>query len=188
MTALPYGSPAHHSFITNVGLITSTGPHGENVMAAEWTHHISYEPGMIAVCLGPNKATAENILATAEFGVSIASTDQNVIASIAGSKHGKEYDKVAALKELGYQFLPGATIKPPTVEGARLRAECRLIDHRTYGDHIMFVGEVQRAETDESKDPAAYHKGKYWHVGENIPKPPQEEMERIKAVVERYRK
>ena len=36
-------------FLTNVGLITSDGPYGPNVMAAEWTHHISYSPGLIAV-------------------------------------------------------------------------------------------------------------------------------------------
>lgn len=52
---IPYGSLAHHAFVTNVGLVTSTGPHGENIMAAEWTHHLSYKPGMVAVCLGPNQ-------------------------------------------------------------------------------------------------------------------------------------
>ena len=29
-------------FVTNVGLITSDGPYGADVMAAEWTHHMSY--------------------------------------------------------------------------------------------------------------------------------------------------
>jgi flavin reductase (DIM6/NTAB) family NADH-FMN oxidoreductase RutF len=35
-------------FVTNVGLITSDGPLGPNIMAAEWTHHISYSPSLIA--------------------------------------------------------------------------------------------------------------------------------------------
>ena len=35
-------------FVTNVGLITSVGPLGPNIMAAEWTHQISYSPSLIA--------------------------------------------------------------------------------------------------------------------------------------------
>jgi hypothetical protein len=36
-------------FLTNVGLITTDGPYGPNVMAAEWTHHVSYSPSLIAI-------------------------------------------------------------------------------------------------------------------------------------------
>ena len=35
-------------FVTNVGLITSEGPLGPNIMAAEWIHHISYSPSLVA--------------------------------------------------------------------------------------------------------------------------------------------
>jgi hypothetical protein len=33
-----------NKFITNVGLITSNGPFGADVMGCEWTHHVSYNP------------------------------------------------------------------------------------------------------------------------------------------------
>jgi flavin reductase (DIM6/NTAB) family NADH-FMN oxidoreductase RutF len=36
-------------FLTNVGLITTNGPLGPDIMAAEWTHHISYSPSLISV-------------------------------------------------------------------------------------------------------------------------------------------
>ena len=48
---LPWGDEISNKFITNVGLITSDGPFGADVMACEWTHHISYSPGLIAVCI-----------------------------------------------------------------------------------------------------------------------------------------
>ncbi len=48
---LPWGDEKSNKFVTNVGLITSNGPYGHNIMAAEWTHHISYNPGLIAVCI-----------------------------------------------------------------------------------------------------------------------------------------
>lgn len=56
-------------FITNVGLITSDGPYGPDVMAAEWTHHISYSPSLIAVNIRGQDATAHNIIESKEFGI-----------------------------------------------------------------------------------------------------------------------
>ena len=58
---LPWGDERTKQFVTNVGLITSNGPYGDNVMAAEWAHHVSYEPGLIAVCINPKDATHKNI-------------------------------------------------------------------------------------------------------------------------------
>ena len=49
MIDLKSKSEGANKFITNVGLITSTGPHGHNIMAAEWTFQISYDPGYISV-------------------------------------------------------------------------------------------------------------------------------------------
>ena len=45
-------------FVTNVGLITSDGPYGADVMSAEWTHHMSYSPCLIAVNIRGHDATA----------------------------------------------------------------------------------------------------------------------------------
>ena len=56
-------------FLTNVGLITTDGPYGPNVMAAEWTHHISYSPSLIAINVRGDDATAANIDRSKEFGV-----------------------------------------------------------------------------------------------------------------------
>src|SRR3989344_5054157 len=64
---LPWGDPRSIQFITNVGLITSDGPNGPDIMSSEWTHHISYNPGLIAVCIRPGGATHENIRSSKEF-------------------------------------------------------------------------------------------------------------------------
>ena len=59
-------------FLTNVGLITTDGPYGPNVIAAEWTHHVSYSPSLIAINVRSDDATAENINQSKEFGVNLA--------------------------------------------------------------------------------------------------------------------
>ena len=58
-------------FITNVGLITSNGPAGIDIMAAEWTHHISYSPILISINVRAHDVTAENIQSSKEFGVNL---------------------------------------------------------------------------------------------------------------------
>lgn len=185
---LPWGDEKTVQFITNVGLVTSNGPYGNNVMACEWTHHVSYSPGLVAVCIGPNKATLENIRKLKEFGVSLASTDQDVLASIAGGNTGKEINKIEALKELGFKFYDAKKIKALMVEEAVVNVECKLFKEIPLGDHVMFVGEVVETSINKNKDPIAYHKVKYWKLGENIPKPAQNELERIKRIVEKHRK
>ena len=95
---LPWGDSRSNQFVTNVGLITSNGPYGHNIMAAEWTHQISYEPGLIAVCINPRDATHANIAKTKEFGVNLCVSDQNVMSSVAGGNSGKSVDKISALR------------------------------------------------------------------------------------------
>ncbi len=173
--------------VTGVGLITSNGKHGNNIMAAEWTHHVSYDPGLIAVHIGPHKATAQNIVETKEFGVSIASEEQNILSSIAGGQSGKDYDKIAALKELGYGFYKAKKIDVMMVKGAATNAECKLVDTIKMGDHTMFIGEVVSL-IGTSEKPIIYHHGKYWKTGEQVMKPSKDELDKIKEIIEKHKK
>lgn len=183
---LSYGSDGAKKFITNIGLITSYGSYGYNIMSAEWTHHISYSPGIIAVCINPDHLTHENISKTKEFGVNICAVDQHVIASIAGGISGKNVDKIKILKELGFEFYKAKKINVLMVKGASLNAECKLIRKIKLGDHTMFVGEVITYHTTD-KEPLAYHKGKYWKIGKNIRKPNDKELEKIDLIIEKYK-
>jgi flavin reductase (DIM6/NTAB) family NADH-FMN oxidoreductase RutF len=45
-------------------------------------------------CIGPGKAIHENICASKEFGISLASQQQAALASIAGNSSGREVDKI----------------------------------------------------------------------------------------------
>lgn len=187
---LPWGDEKTKQFVTNVGLITSNGPYGQNIMACEWTHHISYSPGLIAVCISPNDATHANIEKTREFGVSLCSTEQNVLSSISGGSTGKEVDKIGALKELGFKFFKAKKIDVLMVEGAALNLECKLAKKIKLGDHTMFVGEVVESYPPLNKEPLVYHGQKYWRLGANanIPRTDDNEMEGIKNIVEKHRK
>ena len=183
-----WGDERTQQFITNVGLVTSTGPFGANVMACEWTHLLSYRPALIAICIRPGDATYENIRATKEFGVNLASTDQAMMSSVSGGTTGKEVDKVKALKEMGFKFYQAKNIKAPMVDEAALNMECKLVKEMPLGDHTMLVGEVIEAGVNSERMPLAYHQGRYGQVQLNVPRPSPEERERLAEIVRKHRK
>ena len=185
---LPYGEERTKVFVTNVGLITSNGPCGHDIMACEWTHHVSYSPGLIAVCINPRDATHDNISKTKEFGVNLCASDQNVLSSISGGNSGKNINKIEALKELGFKFFKSKKIDVMMVEGAAMNAECKLLKKIKLGDHTTFVGKVVELYPASRKEPLVYHGQKYWKLGQNIPKPQQDELGRIGKVIEKHKK
>lgn len=149
----------HRYFATTVGLITTKGSkHGQNVMAAEWTMHVSYEPMLIAIFVHESP-TYWNILETRAFGVNIASDDQAELVNIAGGYSGTEIDKLAL--PCAFQRYRARHIDVPMIKGCSLNAECRVTLIEKMGDHVMVVGEAISAKFDEKKFPLIYTRGNY---------------------------
>lgn len=149
----------HRYFATTVGLITTKGSkHGQNVMAAEWTMHIAYEPMLIAVFVHESP-TYWNIEETRVFGVNIASDDQAELVNIAGGYSGTEIDKLAIPNT--FETYRAKHIDVPMIKGCALNAECKVIATQKMGDHIMVVGEAVSAKFDEKKFPLIYTRGNY---------------------------
>ncbi len=184
---LAWDDPRMRKFVTNVGLITTDGPEGPNIMAAEWTRHVSYAPSMIAINIYTKHATYRNIRATKEFGVNICAADQSLVSNVAGGAPGSAVDKIAALKELGVKFHAAKKIKPQMLSGASMNAECRAVKEEMVGDHAMIIGEVLEVSASENP-PLIYHAGRYYTLGEHVPKPPASELERIGQIVAKHKK
>ncbi len=157
---------AFRAFTTTVGLLTTSDGRGPNVMAAEWTFNVSYEPFLIMVVVRPHHATHGAIEATKEFGVSLCSEGQARQAHFAGSYSKDEMDKLSS--EM-FETYPATQIRAPLIKGAILNAECKLVGQFTVGDHTAFVGEVVAATWDPSKRPLVLHRG-YRRISERIPK------------------
>jgi len=149
----------HRYFATTVGLITTKGSkHGQNVMAAEWTMHVAYEPMLIAIFVHESP-TYWNIEETRVFGVNIASEDQAELVNIAGGYSGIEIEKLTIPRTFATQW--AKYIDVPMIKGCSLNAECKVTKIEKIGDHIMVVGEVLSARFDEKKFPLIYTRGNY---------------------------
>jgi len=179
---------AWRKFVTGVGLVTSNGPAGYNIMACEWTFNISYEPFLIACAINFRDATNANIKKTKVFGASIAGDKQATLASASGGATGWEYNKIAALKELGFKFSKAKKIDVLMPKDTALSAECKVIKIIRLGDHDLFVGKVVNWSVNEKINPYAKHQGRYWYIGKNLPKPSDKRRAEIEAIIEKHKK
>lgn len=157
---------AQRYFMTGVSMITSAGSNGQNVMAAEWTMQISYEPMLVAVFIHEGSSTLENIKETKEFGVNVASEAQTTAVSIAGGYSRKEIDKLAIRDS--FQLIKSKKIKPPLITDCIVNAECKLVTTKRIGDHTIVVGKVVSMKYDKTKKPLVYHQGRYFKIGSMI--------------------
>lgn len=154
---------AQRFFMTGVSLITSYGPQGKNVMAAEWTMQISYNPLLIAVFIHKGSITLDNIKSTKKFGINMASEKQSTLVSIAGGYSRKEIDKLKVYDL--FKITESKKTHLPMICGCVVNAECKLIAIKKIGDHDMVVGEVISIKHDETKKPLVYHRNRYFQVG-----------------------
>lgn len=147
-------------------MITSDGHLGKNVMAAEWTLQISYDPLLIAIFLHESSITLKNIRRTKEFGVNVASDKQSSLVNIAGGYSGSEIEKLKVKNS--FTFLKSRYIKSPMIANCVINAECRLFSIKKIGDHFMIVGKVVAMRYNKTKKPLLYHTGKYFQIGSLI--------------------
>lgn len=154
-----------HSTST-VGLVTSRHGAGVNVMAAEWTYFVAKEPPHVAIGVHDDNLTQELVLEHGEFGVTLCTADQAVLADFVGSMSGRDIDKTSS--EL-VTLVPPVVTSTPRVAGGVLSAECVVREIVKLPNYRLIVGEVVYAEVDEaaSADPLVKH-GAMYRIGAPI--------------------
>ncbi len=159
---------AYRAFTTTCALITTDGPQGPNVMAAEWTFNVSYRPFLILLAIDPANRTHDMILESKEFGVNLVAEDQLAAMGFAGHYSKADTDKLSSRL---FETFPAERIRAPLIRGAVLNAECRLVEHYPMGDHTAFLGEVLEFSVHPDKAPLVLHHGSH-RLGERIARAP----------------
>jgi len=120
-------------------IVTSRSGEKENAMAAAWHSAISFQPPLYGVSISPRRLTYKLILESGEFGVNFVPWEKaDLVAAVGGAK-GEEMDKFAAFH---IEKVKPYKLSVPILKDAYTAYECRLTDHKTYGDHEWFVGEI----------------------------------------------
>jgi flavin reductase (DIM6/NTAB) family NADH-FMN oxidoreductase RutF len=93
-----------------------------------------------------------------EFVLNYPSEDQAEGAWICGTRSGRDVDKI---KLAGFKLVDSKVVKVPTIEGATVAFECKVLDQFETGDHTVFVGKVVGTSGNPDKPKHLYVSSKY---------------------------
>lgn len=152
-------------FINSVSILTVYVAGVVNAMSTEWCAPVSFKPPLIGVFVGEERFTRTLVEQADTFGISLLSDDQAWIARACGRHSGREVNKIEAFQ---IPTEPALYIPAPLIAGASAHIECRTLDKRRYGSHLLVVGEPLRAVGNPHKGTLAYHRGHYYRLGEEV--------------------
>ncbi len=122
-------------FGTGVTVITASGPDGLVGMTANSFSSVSLDPPMVLWSAKRGSPSFSAFEGASHFTVNILGADQ-----VQASKH---FGKSGPDKFEGMDWAPGAG-GAPILKGAVASFECRRVAAHPGGDHVIFVGEVER--------------------------------------------
>ena len=136
----------YHHYPRVATIVTVHAGGKDNAMAVAWHSSISFDPPLYGISISPKRFTYELILEAKEFGVNFMPMDKAELIASVGGISGREVDK--------FQRFSIAEEKPlktsvPILKDAYASYECRLVDHKVYGDHVWVVGQILASYFDE---------------------------------------
>lgn len=134
---------------------------GNNIMPLAWHMPISKEPFRYAVAVRSENYTHGLIKKNREFALNFLDVSYQHAYQVCGEIHGENVDK---FELTGLHCKDAVTIESTLIEEAYMIYECTLIDIISYGDHDLFIADVNlilNKETKGSKPTLFMGKGYY---------------------------
>jgi 3-hydroxy-9,10-secoandrosta-1,3,5(10)-triene-9,17-dione monooxygenase reductase component len=139
-------------FATGVTIITAIGKDGTPVgVTANSFNSASLDPPLVLWSLSKSSGTLAAFRESDYFAVHILSANQIELSNRFAAPRDDKFDGIAIEQGLG---------QIPLLDGCAARFECKTSYQYEGGDHIIFVGEVQRF-VEADRQALLYHKGKY---------------------------
>ncbi len=140
-------------FATGVCIITARGPDGQPVgLTANSFNSVSLDPPLILWSLSLYSANLPAFQQATHYAVNILAADQVALSNQFASSREDKFDGVEFVPGLG-----GSLLLP----GCCAQFECRNETRHAGGDHIIFIGLVERFARFEGRAPLVYQGGGY---------------------------
>ncbi len=141
-------------FATGVTIVTVRTASGELVgLTANSFNSVSLSPPLVLWSLGKSAASMAAFSAGSHYAINILGADQKQLAERFATKGVDRWQGVAhTYGEHG----------APLITGAVASFECLNRSRYDEGDHVVFVGEVQRCQHRTGAAPLLYHGGKFY--------------------------
>ena len=141
-------------FATGVTIVTARGADGAPVgLTANSFNSVSLTPPLVLWSLARSAGSMPAFEQGSHYAINILAADQHALALRFASK---SIDRFA---ELGFREGAGGA---PVLEGAAAVFECFNRSRYEEGDHVIFVGEVERCSWRIGAQPLIFHGGRYF--------------------------
>ncbi len=141
-------------FATGVTIVTARGPNGTPVgLTANSFNSVSLTPPLVLWSLSRRAGSMPAFRAGSHYAINILAADQRALAERFASK---AVDRFA-----GVSWHEGAA-GAPVIDGAVAVFECFNRSRYDEGDHVIFVGEVERCAHRAGAQPLLFHGGRYY--------------------------
>lgn len=140
-------------FATGVTVVTALSTDGEPVgVTISSFNSVSLEPPLILWSLSLSSPNLEIFRKASHYAVNVLAVNQQGISDRFASRSNKSFEGIARHTGLG-----GA----PLIAGCCAGFECTNEAHFPGGDHLIFVGRVERFAEDPAQSPLIFHNGRY---------------------------
>jgi len=141
-------------FATGVTIVTARSASGALIgLTANSFNSVSLDPPLVLWSLARRAASMAAFSAGSHYAINILSSNQKELAERFASKNVDRWAQVAYTKGVG-----GA----PLLEGAAACFECFNRSRYNEGDHVIFVGEVERCTHTPGASPLLFHGGRFY--------------------------
>jgi flavin reductase (DIM6/NTAB) family NADH-FMN oxidoreductase RutF len=141
-------------FATGVTIVTARTAEGTVIgLTANSFNSVSLDPPLVLWSLAQAAGSLPVFRAGSHYAINVLAKDQKALAERFATKGADRWNGVQFAQGMG-----GA----PLLEGAAATFECFNRSRYEEGDHVIFVGEVERCSWREGASPLLFHGGRYY--------------------------
>ncbi|MEX1166804.1 MAG: flavin reductase family protein [Hydrogenophaga sp.] len=141
-------------FATGVTIVTARTAAGELVgLTANSFNSVSLAPPLVLWSLSLDAGSMAAFSNGLHYAINVLAADQQTLAEQFAARTGDRW--------AGVSFTEGVS-GAPLLQGAAATFECFNRSQYAEGDHVIFVGEVERCAHREGASPLLYHGGKFY--------------------------
>lgn len=151
-------------------------PQDYNIITVSWVGTLCTNPPLCYISVRPERHSFDLIKDSGEFVLNLTTAQLAFATDWCGVRSGKDYNKFEEM-----ELTPGKSLQvsAPTIEECPINIECKIIETKPLGSHVMFMAEVVNVQADDTyinpKTGAfdmqkagllCYAHGKYYAMGE----------------------
>ncbi|HEX7891812.1 MAG TPA: flavin reductase [Ramlibacter sp.] len=149
------------TFPTGVAIITTRGPDGRPVgLTCNSFSSVSLDPPLVLWSLRTSSKSLAAFRAASCFAINVLAEDQGKLsARFASGTVDDKFEGVAHSEGL---------LGVPLIEDCLARFHCSTFSEHEAGDHVVFIGRVERFDHGRQEDPLVFYKGAYMMLAQSL--------------------